>query len=823
MQTNLSTPQKTPIVRAIQRISGSSRQLLLCSALLMPVSMYSTIVMAETVTQSYSIQAGELGSVLNRFASQAGVNIYFDAALTRGLQSSGLTGDHSVDSALQQLLQGTNLQVVKTSADSYQLQKSASANNTEVDSVTLAPVQVNATGIGSNTEGTNSYTTGSMSTATGLNLSQRQTPQSVSVITRQQIEDQNLNDVYEVLEQSTGIFTNEMGPAGSDSNHIYVRGLELQGIQVDGVNRSSSYGFSDDLADMVMYDRVEIVRGATGLMSGVGDPSATVNLVRKKPTLETQRSITLKAGSWDNYRTEIDMSGSLTETGNVRGRFVAAYQDSDSYIDRQEMDKQIAYGVLEWDVTEQTMLTMGAEYQDIDIDQASNHGFPMFKADGSYFEPSRSFNPTANWTYHKRESKTFFGKLDHIFDNGWQLKFSAEHSRRSYDDVLGTSASGYPAEDGSGVSIWAGRWAADPRQSSFDLSLSGTFNLFGREHAIFTGASHYKAYHRSYGYPLWTMLSVDNIFDWDGSAPMPDAIVTRSNEYAYDEDQTGAFASIRWNLLDNLSVITGARVIDWQRDEMTYSFSSGEVSREHREENGIVTPYVGLVYDFSDNWSAYTSFTTIFNPQSYLDVNGRYIDPKEGENYEVGLKSEFWDKRLTAALSVFEVHQDNLAVPDGSAIAPDGTQAYRAESGTKTRGFEFEVAGELMPLWQISASYSYAEIQDADDDRLMTDIPRDSFKLFTSYQIPALNNLKVGGGVRWQGDTYYRDAGPNGETSKQGSFTIVDLMAQYALNSEISLALNFNNVFDERYYTAIGTRGWYGTPRHITATMKYDF
>ncbi|WP_211116119.1 TonB-dependent receptor [Methylophaga sp. SB9B] len=684
MQTTLSIPQRTPIVRAIQRITGSSRHLLLCSALLMPVMAYSTNTYAETVTQSYAIQAGELGSVLNRFASQAGVNIYFDAALTRGLQSSGLTGEHSIDSALQQLLQGTNLQVVKTSADSYQLQASSTKSSSVVDSVKLAPVQVSATGIGGTTEGTLSYTTGSMSTATGLALSQRQTPQSVSVITRQQIEDQNLNDIYEVLEQSTGIITNETGPSGSDSNQIYVRGLQLQGIQVDGVNRLNSYGFSDDLADMVTYDRVEIVRGATGLMSGVGDPSGTINLVRKKPTLETQRSITLKAGSWDNYRTEIDMSGSLSESGNVRGRIVAAYQDSQSYIDRQELEKQVAYGVLEWDVTDQTMLTIGAEYQDIYNDQASNHGFPMFKADGSYFNPSYSFNPTADWTYHKRDSKTFFGKVDHIFDNGWQLRFSAEHSRRSYDDVLGTSASGYPAEDGSGVSIWAGRWAAEPRQTSFDLAVSGKINLFGREHDIYTGASHSKAYHRSYGYPLWTMLSVDNIYTWNGSVPRPDAIVTRSDEYAIDEDQTGVFASVRWSLLDTVSLITGARVIDWQRDEMSHNFSSGAVSREHREENGIVTPYLGLVYDFADNWSAYTSYTTIFNPQSYLDVNGRYIDPKEGENYELGLKSEFWDKRLTAALSIFEVHQDNLAVADGNALAPDGNQAYRAESGTKT-------------------------------------------------------------------------------------------------------------------------------------------
>ena len=164
----------------------------------------------------------------------------------------------------------------------------------------LAATTVSSMALGATTEGTGSYTTGSVNTATGLRLSARETPQSVSVVTRQQIEDQNLNDVAQVLEQTPGVVVDSMGPAGSDANHIYVRGFEVGSIQVDSINRPDTFGFRDDLSDMVSYDRVEVVRGATGLMSGTGDPGATVNLIRKKPTLETQRKLTLKAGSWDN-------------------------------------------------------------------------------------------------------------------------------------------------------------------------------------------------------------------------------------------------------------------------------------------------------------------------------------------------------------------------------------------------------------------------------------------------------------------------------------------------------------------------------------------
>lgn len=699
---------------------------------------------------------------------------------------------------------------------------SAAAGRKE-GSLELGTTTISSVGLGATTEGTGSYTTGSANTATGLRLSTRETPQSVSVVTRQQIEDQNLTEVAQVLEQTPGVVVDSMGPAGSDANHIYVRGFEIGSIQVDGVNRPDTYGFRDDLADTVTYDRVEVVRGATGLMSGTGDPGATVNLIRKKPTFGTQRSLTLKAGSWDNYRTELDMSGKLSESGNVRGRFVASTTDGQSHIDRQSLEKQVAYGVVEWDVTDDTMLTVGAEYQELDSEGAGNHGFPMFKSDGSHFSPSRSFNSASDWSYHKRRTKTLFTTLEHQLGNGWQVRFNAEHNRRSYDDAFATAASGTVDPDGSGISTWTGRWAGEPRQTSFDLSASGPFELFSREHQLYLGASHYKAYYRNDGYPLWSFQTIDDIYTWDGSLAIPDAIHTKSSEDALDETQTGLVASVRWSLADDLSLITGARVIDWKRDEVSTTLSTGDVSRTSRSETGVVTPYFGLVYDLNDNWSAYASYTTIFKPQSNEDVNGTYLDPEEGVNYELGLKSEFWDKRLTAAFSVFEVRQDNLAVADGSNLAPDGNQAYRAESGTKTRGFEMEVAGEILPDWQVSASYTYAEIKDSDDDRLLTEVPRDTLKLFTSYRLQSLPQLRVGGGVRWQGTEYYKNAGPNDETFSQGAYSVVDLMAQYAFTPQTSVSLNLNNVLDENYYTAIGSRGWYGTPRSATATVVYAF
>jgi outer membrane receptor for ferric coprogen and ferric-rhodotorulic acid len=762
---------------------------------------------------SYSIPAGSLAAALSQFAAASGVTLSFGSSETANLESTGLQGEYEVEEGFTRLLRGSGLSVQKASDKRYVLVRAQPNEALELSAATVTGNQLGAT-----TEGTGSYTSGSASTATGLNLSMRETPQAVSVVTRQQIEDQNLTDITQVLEQTPGVVANNMGPAGSDANHIYVRGLEIDNIQVDGISRPSTYGFNDDLADMAIYDRVEVVRGATGLMSGTGDPSATVNLIRKKPTYETQRKLTVQAGSWDNYRSELDVSGKLSDSGHVRGRVVAAKTDSKSHIDRQSLEKQVAYGVLEWDISDATMLTVGAEYQDLDNDGAGNHGFPMYNSDGSHFKPSRSFNSGADWSYHKRETRTLFTTLEHALGNGWQLKFNAEHSRRSYDDAFATAANGRVNPDGSGISTWTGRWAGEPRQTSFDLSATGPFALFAREHELYLGASHHKAYYRSYGYDLWGFQTIDNIHTWDGSLPIPDIVRDKYSQDALDETQLGLVAAARWSLTDDLSLITGARVIDWQRDTSSRTLATGAVTRSKEQENGIVTPYVGLIYDLDEHWSAYASYTTIFNPQNRQQADGSYLEPKEGENYELGLKGEFWDKRLTAGLSIFEVQQDNLPVAD-----PNNPGYSIPESGTKTRGFEVEMAGELLPDWQVSASYSYAVIQDSDDKRLLTEVPRDTLKLFTSYRLRALPQLKVGGGVRWQGEEYYKRSGPNNETFRQGDYAVVDLMAQYAFTPDTSVSLNLNNALDEHYYSAIGARGWYGTPRSLTATLAHAF
>lgn len=206
----------------------------------------------------------------------------------------------------------------------------------------LGATTVNGQGLGATTEGTGSYTTGSTNTATKLALSLRETPQSVTVITRKRMDDQNIQS----LTTSAHGDRYHLTKIGTDRSTYYSRGFEISDLQYDGIPTNISENYSMDVmstSNMAIYDRVEVVRGANGLMQGTGNPSAAINLVRKRPTQDFRLGAELGAGSWDNYRGQVDVSGPLTPTGNVRGRAVAYYNNANSYRDGSERDNQLLY------------------------------------------------------------------------------------------------------------------------------------------------------------------------------------------------------------------------------------------------------------------------------------------------------------------------------------------------------------------------------------------------------------------------------------------------------------------------------------------------
>ena len=702
-------------------------------------------------------------------------------------------------------------------------------NSTQLPTITVSANNTNSL----TTEGSGLYTAKATTASTGLALSLKETPQLVSVITRQQMEDQNLTQLTDVVTQAAGLTINQGGNIGSDNSPIYARGQTVDNYLLDGVKLLNSYSSIFQSQDTALFDRIEIVRGANGLMTGAGSASASINMVRKKPLQDFKASVSASAGSWDAYRTDIDVSSPLNQSGNLRGRAVLAYQDGDSYIDRYAEERKVAYGVLEADLTDRTKASLGISYQQIDISGIARGGLPSYYTDGSLIEWSRSDSAAADWTYSDRSTTAFFADIEHKFNDNWKLKGILSRTKTSSDEVVGYAySSGIDKQTGKGALIYATRWDYEPTQDLFNLTLNGSFNLFNQTHELVLGTTFTKSENQRPTYSGWNNGmswngKLDNIFSWNGNTPTrPETMI--DGWYSGDDSSHSIFGAVRLKPSDKAAIILGTRVEDWKRVAINHDNAKNTTDIKTHKESGEVIPYVGLTYDLTDHWTTYTSYTNIFSPQDKKTVKGDYLDPLVGNSTELGIKGEFFDNQLNIGAAVYQTKEDNFAVavpeqPDNSHIAPDGSQAYTAESGTKSRGIELEATGKLSELWQISGSFTRNLSQNSQGNSINTNIPNNTAKLFSTYTLPYFDQaLTIGGGLRWQSDIYSDITLPVKTRFTQDSYTLVDLMARYKINKNLLLNLNINNLFNEKYHLAT-TNSYYGAPTNFRVGLKYDW
>lgn len=758
---------------------------------------------AEEQVNTYAIDAGPLGAVLGRFANEAGVLLSFDAALTNGKHSPGLQGRYSVEQGFAQLLAGSGLQAVSTGADSFGIRPESVAG----DVLELSTMSISGKAPGSITEGTGSYTTYSTSSSTRLNLSLQETPQSVTVLTRQRLDDQKLDDLVEALDATAGI-TVKTYAYGGDSPTIYSRGSTINNFQLDGVPTSSS--MANYLHDMTQYDRVEVVRGATGIMSGLGNPSATVNLIRKRPTSDPQVSLTTEAGNWDRYGSGVDMSGPLTENRNIRGRLVADYKHQHGWTDNYQQAKTSLYGIGELDLNEDTLFTLGFSHIKRDTNSPTS-AFPMVYTNGNKVDMDASDNDSPTWAYYDHELSSVFASLEHRLASGWNVKSELRHSQHRYD-YMHPSVTQFSLVEGSTNSTMnVSRGDGTTKQDNLDTYVTGPFSLFGRQHELIAGIT---LLQQRVGYDSLTRTSsnvIPDIFTWVEDTPKPSFEKTGKNSGR--EYQNSAYLNSRFHFTDNTSLLIGSRLTDWKWDNESVTFSTGNRSKSRNRESGIFTPYLGIVHILDETWSIYASYTKIFQPHdSFIHQYVTNPAPEEGATYETGIKASFNEGRLNANLSLFRSNQDNLAVWSNT------TYTYEMYNDTTTEGVELELNGEITTGWNFSSGYAYSVTRNNEDKRINTLAPRHSLKTFTTYRLPGeLDKFTLGGGVNWESKT-----GSDLSVITQGSYALFSLMGRYDIDQNLSVSVNVNNLFDKEHKLA-GIRGTYGPPRNFITSLKYTY
>lgn len=765
---------------------------------------------AVAASFDFDLPGQPLSQSLRKVGLQAGISLAFDERLTAGKFAPALKGRYETESAVRLVLVGSGL-VLDTDGAVWVIAAPAG------EGLELDPTTVNSSSLGETTEGSGSYTTGPIRSATKLPLTLRETPQSVTVITRQRMDDQAMNTLDDVVRNTPGMNSQRFGP---DRQRYYSRGYQVDNLMYDGIPTNVGGNTADIIAsgDMAMYDHVEIVRGATGLMQGAGNPAASINLVRKKPTKEGQASITGSAGSWDRYRTEADVSGPLNDQGTVRGRFVTAYQNNHSFQDNIKTERGVFYGVLDADLSDDTLFTVGASYQD-DNNHLPWGGLPV-AANGSDLHLPRSTYLGNDWDYWDKDTTMAFAKLEHSLANDWKLTLSGN---KIWSKLNHLASKVYNNDDIYRQII--GGYKYDDAQTGFDAFASGPFRLFEREHELVVGASIRNE-------KIKIVENTDNsayedidVFNWNPSLRPKPTTLTSDYWQHIDIEQKSTYLTSRFSLADPLHLIVGGR-LDWfaYDAESNYGTVDYKVTRN-------VTKYAGLIYDLNENHSVYVSYTDIFKPQNYLNAGGGLLAPIVGKNYEIGIKGEYFDGALNASGSLFRMDQENRArVADG---CPTAVTCYEAAGKVRAQGIDVELQGAITPRLQVGAGYTYTEVKyrtDANSANIGrgfdTDLPRHLVKLTTSYQLPTeLERWRVGGTVYGQNTVYNKDANYKIE---QKAYALLDLMVGFKPTEHIDARLNLNNVFDKKYYVSITDDPWlgenvYGDPRNLMMSVKYSF
>lgn len=722
-------------------------------------------------------------------------------------------------------------------------------NAIETNSTVLQMITFTAEANDEKTEGSKSYKAKSSRTSSKLKLSLKETPQSVSVITREQIEQRNLNIIDDVLAATPGVTVTKND---SERSNYSARGYGITNRQIDGM----PIGDNSPRVDSFFFDRIEVVKGATGLTGATGNPSATINMIRKRPAKELSGSATTSFGTWDTIRNEADISIPLTADGSVRSRVMAAHREGNSYMDYYSLETTAAMAMVEADLTNKLTGGIGFQYQDNQPKGSTWGTVPYWNQDGSLANLPRNFSLANSWNTVSQSDRTAFADLTYKFDNDWIVKAAGSYSLSKSFWLMSYGGSGFPNQnDGSGIGVWTTVYpTSESKKTSLELFASGPFKLFDRQHELVIGAN---GFNRSTNSPdgrvnglashqltctkkdengvtvpsnnLGDTCVINDWRTWDGNAALkPDYDVIPVTKDSKQQNY-GAYTALKLNVTDDLKVILGGRYSD-------YSATNGTKSDVEAD---AFTPYFGATFNLNDIYTAYASYTDIFNPSSNKDRNNNFLEPEVGKSYEAGIKASFLDDQLLATAAAFWSEKSNVAIKDNAAILAGiktddgGDPMLSSGEGLKIEGFEIEAIGKINPNWNITAGYTYSNSISSEQVKASTTIPQNLVKVYTNFKLPeylweGANKIHLGFGVNWQSDVESKSSSAPKNTDgyvRQDAYFLASANVGYTFNDSLSANLQANNLFDEKYYQQVGFYNgvYWGEPRNVTLSLRAKF
>lgn len=648
--------------------------------------------------------------------------------------------------------------------------------------------------------------------ATGLPLEIKETPQTISTVGQQEMLDYGLSGSNEALRLGTGINVEQY----ETNRAVYnARGFEVQLTQIDGLGMTNDWGTVVGQMDTFIFERIELIRGANGLLTGAGNASGTINYIRKRPTNVDGGQLQLTGGSWGLKRAALDYNKVLTEDGSWAGRLVVAHEDKDSYLRALHDRRSTVYGVVDGQIGDDGVLTLGFTHQDARQRSPMWGSLTLRRADGSQAEFDVSASTSQDWTYWDTRSQSLFAEYAHSLGTNWEAKLTYTH-RRGEEDVrllYAFAPSGSLNADGTGLVGWPYASFVTTRNDSVDANLSGEFKALGRTHHLITGLSHSRQKTATDLYPYDTatyqFLPLP-AFPYGGDVYPQPLWGARTPSSGGTQSLTRLYAAAQLGLTDAAKAIVGLNAVRLRREGSSLYGSAATTNAYPTTQE--VSPYLGLTYAFTADTLGYVSYSDIFQNQDQTDVNGAYLTPMKGVNQEVGIKTQWLDQQLLTTFALFSAEQQGLATYAG--INSAGTYYYAPKDVT-SRGFEFEASGKLSRDTQLTVGLTRLRLTGPDGQPIYEWIPRTTANARIDTRLSALPALRVGAAARWQSGVSKTGG------ASQGSYLLLNAFAAYRLSDAATVRLNLNNVLNKKYVGGLAYGAIYGAPRSATVSLEY--
>lgn len=645
-------------------------------------------------------------------------------------------------------------------------------------------------------EGEQNYYVPNSSEATKLDIPIRDFPGSIQIIPQRVIRERNVVRLSELTDNVSGV-QKQSGYGGASSFQTYIRGFPSYDLLRNGFK---DFGFISP-RDVANVEQVEFLKGPASILYGNVEPGGIVNTVTKQPLEDPFYQFDFTIGNNNFYRPTIDLSGPITPDRSLLYRFNLAYENAESFRDFYHNESIFAAPVITLNLGEKTKLTVEFNYQNYDyfFDRA--------------FLPSNEFLDLpihrvvlGEKDYNNGQYDSYYVSynFEHEFDDNWKIRqgFGALIIDGNISTIQPANYSA-PFLEPDGKTLPRSAQKTEESQDNYTLQTEvlGKFNTGSVRHNLLVGVE-LSRYEFAYTFRDAPIGSIDIFNPVYGSKPGEFVIISSEK---YGSDNLGLYAQDLIELLPNLKILVGVR-LDWAK-----VFYRDEIAKQDYTnfDEFAATPRAGIVYQPTDSTSLYFSWSRSFNPQVFsVSSSGEAFEPEEGEQFEIGVKQEFFEGRLSASVALYDITKTNVQTTD-----PANPNFSIAAGEQKSNGIELELVGEILPGWNIIATYAYTNAYVSEDNNLpvgdqLAGIPLNSASLWTTYQIQGGNLEGLGFGL----GIYYMDSreGQLPNTSFKLPSSVRTDAAIFYEKDNYRVALNFKNIFDVKYYE---TQGFYVTPQ----------